>query len=213
MTKIPPEKIQVKPKINYFRILKPRPLPVEDKFRQPPVKKIKGDQDVNRLSLSQPLILSAKDQIPQSPNLFVKSTRKIPEAIRELSKPPLPKNILSHKSEIKFSDLEIEPQDKLSQTPAYLTYSSLLRERIRRCLYNKLWNINAQGIVCLRFALDVRGQLLEYFIVEEKTKANDKLRAAAINGLKEALPFPPLPKELNSPSATFSVIIHFISEE
>ncbi len=156
------------------------------------------DLDLSSLSLEQKIILAKEDSLPRH---------------KELPKPTFSKIDFAPKEGIKLSSLEIDSPDKLSRTPAYLTYSSLLREKIRRCLYGKFSKISDKGLVCLRFSVDTAGILQEYRIVDEKSNASQELKDMAVSGLKDASPFPPLPKELNSATAIFNVAIHFIEEK
>ena len=183
--------------VNYIKI-QPKKLNATNKANKTTGNIQRKDLDLSRLSLEQQIILSKEDKLPQH---------------KELPKPTFSKIDFVSKEAIKLSSVEIEAPDKLSRTPVYLTYSSLLREKIRRCLYGKFSEISDKGLVCLRFSLDAAGGLQEYRIVEEKSNASQELKDMAISGLKDASPFPPLPKELNSTSAAFNVVIHFIEEK
>jgi len=50
-------------------------------------------------------------------------------------------------------------------------------------------------------------------VINEKSQASERLKRMAVEGLLDASPFPPLPKELDSPLAAFSVIIHFKEQQ
>ena len=177
--------------------------------------KAKPLEDIlDTISPGQRLILSTKDKIPQNniPNLEIERNILLTKSNPALQKSQLTKVEFSHPDAIKLSAIEMESSAKLSQNPVYLTYSNFLREGIRRCLYNKFSDINDKGIVCIKFALSQDGTLLEYHIVDTKSIASQRLKRLAVDGLRDAAPFPPLPKELDSPVATFSVIIHFIEQ-
>ncbi|OGX61068.1 MAG: hypothetical protein A2471_05075 [Omnitrophica WOR_2 bacterium RIFOXYC2_FULL_45_15] len=132
---------------------------------------------------------------------------------KSAQKPALGRIEFSRNAPIKLSEVEMESSLKLARKPAYLTYNNFLRERVRRCLYNKFSEVSDEGVVCLKFALKADGSLLEYRVIDEKSQASERLKRMAVEGLLDASPFPPLPKELDSPLATFSVIIHFIEQQ
>lgn len=163
----------------------------------------------------QSLILSEKDQIPvkgifsdenQPKDLFLKSRNSI-------SKPPIPKSDFIGKRTITLSALELDVSLAKPLGPAYLTYNNFLHERIRHCLDVKYANVHEKGLVCLRFAVSAEGILLEYRIVEEKTKANERLKRIAVESLKDASPFPRFPKEWGISTLTYGVNIHFIEDK
>lgn len=183
--------------VNYIKI-QPKRLNATNKANKAGGSIQRKDLNLNKISLEQKIILAKEDRLPQH---------------KELPKPTFSKIDFAPKEGIKLSSLEIDTPDKLSRTPAYLTYSSLLREKIRRCLYGKFSEISDKGLVCLRFSVDTAGALQRYHIVEEKSNASQELKDMAISGLKDASPFPPLPKEIDSTSAVFNVAIHFIEEK
>ena len=184
-------------KVNYIKI-QPKKLNATNKGNKTTGNILRKELNLNKIPLDQKIILSKEDRLPQN---------------KELPKPVFSKIDFVSKEGIKLSSVEIEASDKLSRTPIYLTYSSLLREKIRRCLYGKFSAISDKGLVCLRFSVDTAGGLLEYLVVEEKSSSSQELKDMAVSGLKDASPFPPLPKELNSASAVFNVVIHFIEEK
>lgn len=182
-------------KVNYFKI-KSEGLTFEKKLASDAVVK----KNLDRITPGQRLILSSRNEIPERSITASGIGQKEPAKF-------------TARDTIKLSTLELESSAKLVPNTAYLTYSNFLRERIRRSLYNKFSYINDRGTVCLRFAVNSNGSLLDYRIIEDKSSASDKLKRMAIDGLREASPFPGLPKELDSPVATFSVIVHFIDQE
>ena len=161
-------------------------------------------KELDKIGLGQRLILSDKNAIAEKGF----SAQRI-----SAQKPTLTTTEFVKPQTIKLSPVEIESLNKMAENPAYLTYSNYLRENIRRSLNNKLADVHEKGLVCLKFSLNTDGSLKEYHLVEAQTNASDKLKRTSIDGLLEAAPFPSLPKELNSPDDTFSVIIHFIKGE
>lgn len=212
--------------LSAFNILpKPRPikpteityLKLRHKSQATEIKKTKNTpvDILDNISPRQPLILGSADKItrgsiPAPKTEDYSQTAKINNSFH---KPPATKTEISPPNTIKLSAIEMESAVKLAQNPVYLTYSNFLRESIRRCLYHKFSQINDKGIVCLKFALNQDGSLFEYHIIDAKSTAGESLRKMSIEGLKDAAPFPPLPKELAAPVATFSVIIHFIEQQ
>ncbi|MEK6564384.1 MAG: energy transducer TonB [Candidatus Omnitrophota bacterium] len=200
---LPKDKIIKGIEVNYLKI-KPAVLEkagIKSKTRDNP----------DKLSLSQPLSLSADNKF--SPFSGAKRDDVLAMFSKPAQKPALGKIEFLRDAPIKLSEVEMESSLKLARKPAYLTYNNFLRERIRRCLYNKFSEVSDEGVVCLKFALKADGSLLEYLVIDEKSQASERLKRMAVEGLLDASPFPPLPKELDSPLATFSVIIHFIEQE
>jgi hypothetical protein len=116
------------------------------------------------------------------------------------------------KNSIALSPLEIKSGGKLSRDPASIEYGNRSSERIRRYLHKRFSLSNEKGNVYLKFTIGTDGALLGYHIIDEKSNASDCLKQIAIAGLKDAAPFPALPKELNSQATTFSIFIEFINK-
>ncbi len=204
---LPKDKIIKGIEVNYLKI-KPAVL---EKARI----RSKARDNPDKLSLSQPLSLSADNKFLEDSLPFSGAKRDDVSAMfsKSAQKPALGRIEFSRNAPIKLSEVEIESSLKLARKPAYLTYNNFLRERVRRCLYNKFSEVSDEGVVCLKFALKADGSLLEYRVIDEKSQASERLKRMAVEGLLDASPFPPLPKELDSPLATFSVIIHFIEQQ
>lgn len=177
--------------------------------------KSKSWNNLDKLSLSRPLSLSAKDEFPEDSLPFSGAGAiEMPAMSSGIpQKPDLGRIEFSRNAPIKLSEVEMESSLKLAQNPAYLTYNNFTRERLRRCLYNKFSEVRDEGVVCLKFVLKSDGALLEYRVIDEKSRASERLKRMAVEGLRDASPFPPLPKELDLPLATFSVIINFIERQ
>ena len=96
----------------------------------------------------------------------------------------------------------------------YVDYFQLLRERIRQAAMRRYPLRNTQGEVFLTFTVTADGQVPEAHIVEEQSTPEVALRAASLESLRDAAPFPPFPKTLNRPRMTFRIIISYeVSEE
>jgi periplasmic protein TonB len=92
--------------------------------------------------------------------------------------------------------------------PSYQNYYSLVRARIRQRAYFNYAEYYA-GEVYLTFILNRDGSLKELKIIEEKSSGGPYLRTIGLKSIKEAVPFPVFPKELNYPELTFNVVISF----
>lgn len=195
--------------INYYRIKSSSALLGKKASREI------AQKDLDGISRGRRIVLSGENKIPKEDiPAFKIGQNEISIPVKDfLRKPPLPKTEFLTRHTIKLSSPELESSDKLSQNPAYLTYGNYVRERIRRCLYSRFSHINDKGVVCLKFAIQADGSLLESRIIDDKSGAGDRLRQIAMDGLRDAAPFPPLPKELNTPAATYTVFIHFINQQ
>ena len=97
--------------------------------------------------------------------------------------------------------------------PKYLGYNHDIEYKIKKGIYKYLNHPKfISGKVCLTFVLLSSGVLKQAKIVEDKTEANDYLKAIILKTLQEASPFTPFPKDLNYPELPFSVTIVFEKE-
>ncbi|MFH1440714.1 MAG: energy transducer TonB [Candidatus Omnitrophota bacterium] len=97
-------------------------------------------------------------------------------------------------------------------SPAYLSYSQISREKIRRILYENYSGSSEQGVVFVSFTISNSGKLMGVRILDDKSSKNLCLREIAIESIKEASPFPPFPKELDYSQVPFTVEIAFETE-
>jgi hypothetical protein len=98
--------------------------------------------------------------------------------------------------------------------PKYLTYNDDMRDMISRNIKQKAYAyVNhpdfQAGEVYLTFVLTSEGVLKGVKIIEDKTMANDYLRAVALKSIQESNPFPPFPKGFDYPEFTFNLLITF----
>jgi hypothetical protein len=93
-------------------------------------------------------------------------------------------------------------------TPAYVTYYQIVRDRIRERAYNNYTRLSV-GEVYLTFIIKADGTLGDLQIIESKSTANDFLREIGQKSISEAAPFPAFPSDLNYPELTFNVAISF----
>lgn len=97
-------------------------------------------------------------------------------------------------------------------SPAYVTYYQIVRDRIRQKAYNNYLQLKS-GDVYLTFVLLANGQLKDIKIIEEHTSDNEYLKQVGIKSVKEAGPFPSFPEDLKYPELTFNVVISFQFKE
>ncbi|MBF0593781.1 MAG: hypothetical protein HQL22_02300 [Candidatus Omnitrophica bacterium] len=93
-------------------------------------------------------------------------------------------------------------------TPAYATYYQIVRDRIRDRAYTNYTKLSV-GEIYLTFIIKSDGSLADLQVLENKSEANEFLRAVGIKSVQEAGPFPPFPKDLGYPELTFNVQISF----
>lgn len=157
-------------------------------------------------SVGQRLVLSDRNELPKRKMSASKSS--VPEAL-SAQKPRIQSSEFRDTNALKLSPIRMESFQKESESPAYLTYSNFLHERYRHCLYARYSDSSEDGLVSLKFALNADGSLAEYHIIDGKSAASEQLRRIAIEALRDAAPFPRLPKELGSSVLSFRVSIHF----
>lgn len=210
---LPAQNVLRQIEVNYLK-LKPKAILLDTSTnprRTPAIEKRIGEElthrDFQKIVPGQRIILSDKNEVPETGILF--------------QKPAVTKSEFLNPDAIKlsFAEGEMDSLSPLHENPAYLTYNNTIRYSIWRSLTNKFFNINksynlkAQGLVYLKFALNRNGSLKEYQVINEKSRASDELKQIAIEGLLAASPFESAPNELDSPLLTFSLVIHFIREE
>lgn len=102
------------------------------------------------------------------------------------------------------------PQENLNKinSPSYISYFQLTRERVKRILYQR-YTYTEQGEVYLSFIVANDGAIRDVRVNEEKSSSSPYLREIAIASVKEASPFPVFPKDLEYPELSFNVIVSF----
>ena len=106
--------------------------------------------------------------------------------------------------DMQYYEIKYDPNSE-----EYLSYSKIIREKIRQKLQG-LYRYNyANGEVYLLFTLNSDGKL-DGFDVDQTRSVNDKtLIDIATMSLKRSSPFPRFPTGLNSPKVSFNVVISF----
>lgn len=157
---------------------------------------------------------------PQEPRDFRVSEKKplpyqenIMERLLDLSsgRMNLGKNIRKNqKIESIFLANLIDDKD-LTESPAYMDYYRLIREKIRKTAYQSYSGRN-QGIVYINFSIKKDGNLEAVELSQESTPI-DSLKRNALESIRKSAPFPPFPKELSNHSyLQFNISIHFRSD-
>src|SRR4030042_302556 len=123
----------------------------------------------------------------------------------DISKPPAIKPaIVDIKKKITFPPVDLNKLDN----PSYLNYYQIVREKIRRAAYFNYTHTET-GEVYVSFVISADGTLPEAKLVEEKSTQNVYLRNIALRSVRDAVPFPAFPKELDYPTLSFNVVIYF----
>jgi TonB family protein len=124
------------------------------------------------------------------------------------SKPQLSKpDVIAIKKRIALTPIEL---NKIN-SPAYISYSQITREKIKRCAY-QYYTSQDTGEVFLSFVISADGSLIDAKIIEDKSTPNAYLKEIAVKSLKGAAKFPVFPKDLDYPELSFNVIISFQAE-
>jgi periplasmic protein TonB len=104
---------------------------------------------------------------------------------------------------------EVKPvvDAQMKQMREFLGYYQLLRVKIQKEVeYPDSLN---RGEVYLSFTLSGEGRLKMIKINEQASTSDALLRAAALESIQKASPFPPFPKDFQEEEAVFSVVISF----
>ena len=99
-------------------------------------------------------------------------------------------------------------QSEKINTPSYITYYQIVRDRIRDRAYGNYTKLSV-GEVFVTFVIKSDGTLSGLQVLEAKSSANEFLRDVGLRSVQEAAPFPPFPKDLAYPELTFNVSISF----
>ncbi len=99
-------------------------------------------------------------------------------------------------------------QSEKINTPSYITYYQIVRDRIRDRAYSNYTKLSV-GEVFVTFVIKSDGSLSGLQVLEAKSSANEFLRDVGLRSVQEAAPFPAFPKDLTYPELTFNVSISF----
>ncbi|MFA6321760.1 MAG: energy transducer TonB [Candidatus Omnitrophota bacterium] len=92
---------------------------------------------------------------------------------------------------------------------SYSNYYKLIREKIVHKVEYNYKDYYRNGDVSLFFTLKLDGSLDRIDVDIDKSTKDRRLIDVAIKSLQQASPFPPFPKELNVPKASFDLTISF----
>lgn len=179
------EVLYTKPKKEELKAEPQKPKPVEEL-----------PQIAEKITLHDSLssVVLVKEHVQQQDPLKV--YERVPEKVRSFN--------MAAKKTVSVPPLQSE---KINN-PSYANYYSLVRGRIKQRAYFNYSEYYA-GEVYLTFILTSDGTLKELQIIEQKTTGGQYLRTIGLKSVKEAVPFPPFPKELRYPELTFNVVISF----
>lgn len=104
--------------------------------------------------------------------------------------------------------ITLQPDKIEINNPAYLNHSQMVREKIKRALYQNYSGTDT-GQVNLVFVLTKEGVLKDVRVVDEASVLNPYLKEIVLRSIKDAAPFPNFPKELDYPQLSFNVVISF----
>lgn len=97
-------------------------------------------------------------------------------------------------------------------SPAYVTYYQIVRDRIRQKAYNNYVQYRS-GDVYMTFVLLANGELKQIQIVPGKSTPDPYLHEVGLESVHQASPFPSFPEELKYPELTFNIVITFQFDE
>jgi hypothetical protein len=181
------QKKEQKTEISYFK-------PVEDpKVNLKPPPQIKDREEF----LNLPSKIIANNRLkPQYESMPVSPDLKRPVFIKP--------DIIAIKKKITLPPIDI---NKIN-SPSYISYYQIVREKIRRAAYQN-YSRTETGEAYVSFVIARNGIMKEAHLVESKSSLSPYLRGIAMKSIQEAIPFPDFPKELDYPQLSFNVIISF----
>jgi len=191
----PPERKEENIEVSYLKPVRKIKVPAPEKApRLEPLRKLPDKITVKETALPpinrEEIFKEAKEAAAQK-NLYAKPAFMKPEMI-------------AVKTKITLSSSEADN----NKSPTYVAHSQLVRERIKQALYHNYGRMEV-GQVYLSFVLSRNGQLKEYHLVDDKSTAAPYLKEIALESVKDAVPFPAFPKELDYDELSFNVVISF----
>jgi protein TonB len=145
--------------------------------------------------------IEVKKTVPLAQDLEVKR-----DLISKLKESLIEKPIIRRDVAIKDDSSQMA---EIGRRVEYLNYYQIVREEIRRCAYRNYSRGFAEGEAYISFTLLSNGQLKEAKIIDEKSTHIPFLKEIALKSIRDASPFPPFPKDINSAQLSFNVIISF----
>lgn len=138
-----------------------------------------------------------------------KETQAKPDKAKDA--PPAPKTRPEEKKAQQKDALKetAKKEARIKSTKEYVSYYSLIREKIRRRLKENYTSRTKEGDVFLSFTLSSDGTLLTQGVEAARSTADRELIEIALQSLKESSPFARFPRALTVPRMSFSVLISF----
>jgi len=189
-----PEQIEVQ----YLKPLKGIDLPDQGKIKKSErLLKLPDNVSLKRTHLPPPLIKQEEIFKPGRGDISIKDAFTKPSFIKP--------DVIAVKTKITLS-----PPKELdkNQSPSYLAHSQIVREKIKRALYQN-YNRMEEGQVLITFILTSQGHLKNVRLVNKKSSSSGYLRKIALLSVKDAAPFPVFPEELDYQQLSFNVTISF----
>ncbi len=143
---------------------------------------------------------------------------KVPETQKVELKPkaeaaPAPKAPTAKVETHKDASRELaQKQAQAKTTKDYINYYQLLREKIRQRVKRGYRSSYSEGEIRVNFTLNANGSLVSCDIDRTGSSGDAKLAELAVSSVRQASPFPPLPKALAVPTMNFSVTVVFNKE-
>lgn len=128
------------------------------------------------------------------------------QAVRDMEK--MSQNYIGFGNDIKSYKIIYDPANEKD----YITYSNLIREKIKEGLKDIYSDYGREGDVCLLFVLNSNGSLYA-FDIDPNSIEDKKLRDIAGLGLRKAAPFPSFPEILPYDRMLFSIVISFKKDD
>ncbi len=168
--------------------------------------KIEVRQDVEK-------IVPSKEEVPQPLKKEPREKPKTPEKIEvQKTKEPAPEPISIAKPALpRRRSIRMESTPNLEDNISYLSYSQLVREKIRDYLYRNYKDFMGEGEVAVTFILTSNGTLKDVAILEGLSDSSRPLQNATLKSIKQASPFRAFPKELDLAQISFKITISFKS--
>ena len=142
-----------------------------------------------------------------------KTVKKEPPEKEEIieKKTPQPKiqieeKIVLEQKAISRRAIRLESTPDLEDNISYLSYSQLIRERIRQYLFRNYTESMGSGDVTASFVLRSNGALAGLRVI---SFPNARLRDLSARSIRQSSPFKPFPKELDLEEISFKITVSF----
>lgn len=189
------KKPQTDIEVTYFHIektLKPKIKKETFKTMVPAKKAVK--LEVEKITKKEPP--AAKEEVPVKKALPVKEIQS--EKISEIARKTISKK-----------EIKLKSTPELEGNISYLSYSQLIREKIKQRLYRNYRESMGRGEIAVNFVLRSNGTLKALEVIKNRSTSNNNLHNLCIESIKRTSPFKPFPKELNFKEIAFTITVSF----